>query len=201
MIADIAICNPHDLAGMIKWAMGRYQNPQGNRGFLGWQMYENWRNAERLTSFPVHHISTHLMQNLPSHNRILLTSLFSLLSTSISHSTKNGCTPRKISAVFGAYIFGLPDDASFEHTYTAFNRFSHATEHLILAFIRNQSQSQQGSVAPATLSLRLRELIADYPLSLASNLNKPPVGAELLSVHRIRRQARFYTPDLIATAG
>ena len=113
-----------------------------------------------------------------------------------SHRTKNGCTTRKLSTLFSPYIFGLPDDGTFEHCYTAFNRFSHATEHLLLAYIRDQI-AQESTPVP----VRLRELIQNYPHGLPTNLNKPPVGAQLQQVVRIRRHIRFYSKNLVQTAG
>lgn len=44
---DLLFAMPHDLCGMIKWALGRYVNPQGGRGFLVWETYERWRFGER----------------------------------------------------------------------------------------------------------------------------------------------------------
>jgi hypothetical protein len=118
-------------------------------------------------------------------------------------STKNGCTVRKLSTLFSSYIFGLPDDGTFEQTYTAFNRFSHATEHLILAYMRDQIYQLEagGSGAVAPIPVRMRETVQDYPQCLATNLNKPPHGADLQPVVRIRRFVRWYSKNLIASAG
>jgi hypothetical protein len=44
---DLRFAKPHDMCGMIKWALGRYVNPQGGRGFLAWETYERWRFSER----------------------------------------------------------------------------------------------------------------------------------------------------------
>lgn len=44
---DLRFASPHDLCGLIKWALGRYINNQGGRGFITWEMYERWRFGER----------------------------------------------------------------------------------------------------------------------------------------------------------
>lgn len=116
-------------------------------------------------------------------------------------STKNGCTTRKLACLFSSYIFGLPDDGTLEQTYTAFNRYSHATEHLLLAYIRDQITLDQASGAPNSTPMRLQEVVTNYQQCLPTNLNKPPPGASMQPVFRIRRQVRFYSEDLIATAG
>lgn len=120
----------------------------------------------------------------------------------LSRSTKNGCTLRKLATLFSSYIFGLPDDGTFEHTYTAFNRFSHATEHLLLAYVRNELSSYvSGSGAPPTVPVRLQQLVKDYPKGLPVNLNKPPEGVQLQQVVRVRRLVRFYSRNLVQSAG
>lgn len=118
-----------------------------------------------------------------------------------SYSTKNGCTVRKLATLFSSYIFGLPDDGTFEHTYTAFNRFSHATEHLLLAYIRDQVHQHEASGAVTTLPVRFCNLVKDYIQNLPTNLNKPPQGVDLQVVARIRRHVRWYSKNLIASAG
>lgn len=52
-----------------------------------------------------------------------------------------------------------------------------------------------------SIPVRLRDSIKDYPACLPRNLNKPPQGAELQQVVRIRRHIRWYSKNLIATAG
>jgi hypothetical protein len=57
-------------------------------------------------------------------------------SLKYARSVKNGTTPNKLAAIFSSYIFGLPDNQPFVGTYNAFLRFTHATEHLLLAYVR-----------------------------------------------------------------
>jgi hypothetical protein len=83
---DLRLANPHDLAGMIKWALGRYINPQGGRGFLAWETYERWRFAEREKEFPSRHLTTNLLYQLPTQNAALLISLLSLLCSALAYT-------------------------------------------------------------------------------------------------------------------
>ncbi|KAK9899637.1 hypothetical protein P389DRAFT_207285 [Cystobasidium minutum MCA 4210] len=227
---DLKFATPHDLCGMIKWALGRYVNNQGGRGFITWEMYEKWRFGERekvsadfvvcpangktlalgrlaevqhfsMQDFTPRYITTHMIYLLPTQNAALLTTLFSLMTSALAYTTKNGCTVRKLATLFSSYIFGLPDDGTFEHTYTAFNRFSHATEHLLLAYIRDQVYQHEASGAVTTLPRRICDLVKDYVQNLPTNLNKPPQGADLQVIVRIRRNVRWYSKNLIASAG
>ena len=90
--------NPHDLCGMIKWALGRITTAQGGRGFLTWELYEHWRNAERgedpkrvqvdivknaraEARYPVRYITSDFLYHLPTSTSNLLTTLLNLLSS------------------------------------------------------------------------------------------------------------------------
>ena len=49
---------------MLKWALGRYVNPQGKHGYLSWELYERWRAGEREKGWPPRYISTHLLYHV-----------------------------------------------------------------------------------------------------------------------------------------
>lgn len=85
------------------------------------EVYEQWRAFERQSDYTnLRFISTHLLSRLPSSSANLLTSLLDLLCSAISYTTKNGCTPHRMAALFGPFIFGLCDDQPFEVTYSGF---------------------------------------------------------------------------------
>ena len=44
---DVQHASPHDLAAVIKWALGRLTNNQGSHGFVHYDNYDSWRSAER----------------------------------------------------------------------------------------------------------------------------------------------------------
>jgi len=62
--ADVRLASPHDLGGVLKWALGRYVNPQGKHGYLSWELYERWRAGEREKGWPPRYISTHLLYHV-----------------------------------------------------------------------------------------------------------------------------------------
>lgn len=179
---------------MIKYALGRVINPQGKHGVLGYEIYESWRMAERQSKYNPNFIKTHLLSQLPSATANLLYNLLDLLAATATYTSVNGSSPKKLSSIFSSYIFGLPSDEPFERTYAAFTRFTNATEHLLLAFIRANTD-QLGSVPP-----KLQQFVRDYPgnLSLPTAAIRP--DAQLRDVKRVSRLCRFYTQDLIQSA-
>lgn len=151
--------------------------------------------AEKQHNYPPQFIKTHLLSHLPSAVANLLYSLFDLLSATAAYAGVNGSTPKKLSAIFSAYIFGMPCDEPFERSYAAFTRYTNATAHLLGAFIRCNTD-QLGSVPP-----KLQIYIKDYPNDLASSPTsaiRPDV--QLRDVKRVSRLTRFYHPDLIQSA-
>ena len=83
---DLHFANPHDLCGQIKWALGRYVNSQGGRGFLAWEIYERWRFGEREKDFPPRYITTHMLQLLPKQVAGLFISLLELLRSAVAYT-------------------------------------------------------------------------------------------------------------------
>lgn len=126
---------------------------------------------------------------------------------------------RKLATIFSSYIFGLPDDAPFDTTYASFLRYSHATEHLLLAFVRlfqpflvhgrmtaadsnlNTRQIRNQQAESGRLPTRLLTFINDYPQSLAKDLNRPSPLAKVHEVYRLKKLTRFYSKNLIQSAG
>jgi hypothetical protein len=89
---NLAFANPHDLAGMIKWALARFVSTNGSHGILSFQVFERWRLAEREAGFQPSYIRTHLLNLLPSSTAQLLTTLFSLLTSCLAYTSSNGAT-------------------------------------------------------------------------------------------------------------
>lgn len=188
---------PHNLCAFLKWALGRVKLPSGAHGFLQFEIYTQWRSFEMQTDYSnLSFIRTHLFHRLPSSVASLLTSLLDLMASAISFSAKNGCTPHKLAALLGPLIFGLCDDQPFEETYTTFIKYKNATEHLILAYIRDQK------AAPGVhFPTRLEYFIQSYPNDLPTNLSKPSAHSKTISVARFSRSCRFYSQDLIKSGG
>ena len=102
-----------------------------------------------------------LTSQLPTSTADLLTALLELLSSVAAYTVQNGSTPRKLAALFSSFIFGLPDDLGFEETYALFLRYTHATEHLLLAFIRDQKEAAAGT----SIAKKLEDFISSASLS------------------------------------
>jgi hypothetical protein len=146
--------------------------------------------------YPATHFSQ-FAQNLDSPVRILLNSLFHLLSRFAANATSSGLTPIQLASYFGPLVFGLGNPAMpFSHTYAAYLRASHATEHLLLSFIRwQEAQTQLKGAMP----VRLQDWVRGYPSMIPdiSKLEKPRRGTKLVRLSSVRRNVRLYSPDLV----
>lgn len=132
--------------------------------------------------------------------RSLLASLFDLLARFAANAVSSGLTPITLASLFGPLLFGLGSSASaFTQAYTAYLRASHASEHLLLSFIRwQETQAQFTGALPA----RLRDWIRGYPgmLTPVERMEKPRKTSRLVRLGSIRRNVRLYSPDLVRTA-
>lgn len=67
--------------------------------------------------------------------------------------------------------------------------------------MRDQIHQHQAGGAITALPVRLSDLVKDYVQNLPTNLNKPPQSADLQVVVRVRRHVRWYSKNLVASAG
>ncbi|GAA93967.1 uncharacterized protein L969DRAFT_98315 [Mixia osmundae IAM 14324] len=189
--AEAEFAGPHDLAAMVKYSLARITNQVGGHGCLTYDLYEIFRKAEASTEYRKGCLASVLLQALPAPSAELIRTLLELFASVIAYTTRNGATPRKLAALFSAYLFSLPDTENFEVTYSTWARISCATEHIILAFIRDQR------ARPA----RLNDFVSDYPTSLTL---LPSVWLErgrVIQARRCSRTVRFSSQDLIKSAG
>ena len=136
---------------------------------------------------------TRFLRQLDPDDIALLTTLFSLLSSATSYSLKNGMTPSRLARLFGPLLFGLPEDETFQRTYDAYVRASNATEHLLLAYIREQSTKE-------SLPTRLVEHVKGYPRMLSPDITRLEQHARSTPVTVIETITRGYHPDLLQSA-
>jgi len=140
------------------------------------------------------------LQPLETGVRSLLAVLFDLLSRFAANAVSSGLTPIALASLFGPLLFGLGSSSSaFNNAYTAYLRASHASEHLLLSFIRwQETHSQYTGALPA----RLRDWIRGYPsmLTPVERMEKPRKTARLVRLGSVRRNVRLYSPDLVRTA-
>lgn len=132
--------------------------------------------------------------------RTLFTSLFHLLSRFAANATSSGLTPSQLATLFGPLIFGLGNPSlTFGYAYSAYLRAAHATEHLLLSFIRwQEAQTQLKGAMPA----RLRDWVRGYPSMIAplARLEKARRGTRLIRLSSVRRNVRLYSADLVKNA-
>jgi len=102
-------------------------------------------------------------------------------------------TPSRLARHFGVLLFGLPEDETFEVTYEAFIRAGNATEHLLLAYIRDCSTTE-------AIPTRLADHIRGYPVMLSADFNQPGPSVRGVPVTHVNRTVRLYGLDLIETA-
>jgi hypothetical protein len=142
----------------------------------------------------------HFVEYLDSPVRTLFLSLFHLLTRLTANATSSGLTPVQLATCFGPLIFGLGNPSfPFSHTYACYLRASHATEHLLLAFIRWQESQTQ---LKGSMPVRLKDWIRGYPNMVPDmgRIEKPRRGAKLTRLSSIRRNVRLYSPDLVKNA-
>lgn len=212
--SETKFANPHDLAAVIKWSLARIGrvfpvpvpalemttsrkgDPQQEenvfihqRGFLEWDGYMVWATYEKNANYPVASFSAFL-DGLTSSTAALLVALFSLLSSTTSYSLRNGMTPSRLARMFGVLVFGLPEDETFEKTYDAYVKVSNATEHLLLAYIRDMSTMEP-------LPTRLADHVRGYPSMLSSNPTRPGRGVRGVPFTLVSRAVRLYSVDLV----
>jgi len=162
------------------------------RGFLDLEIYSRWAAAEKKNGHPATAFSSFL-DNLGSSSLALIVALFSLLSSTTSYSHKNGMSPSRLARLFGPLLFGLPEDETFEKTYEAFVKAGNATEHLLLAYIRDSGTIE-------SLPTRLADHVKGYPAMLSSDTTKSSRSVRGVPMTHVNRTVRLYSLDLLQTA-
>ena len=208
---EMRFANVHDLVALLKWVLARIGRVVAERmahgnsgvlvlvhehGFIPWSVYLDWRAEERsLMSTPGHYLR--LLGALDSSAQQLLEELLALFTHAAVHSARNGMTPSRIARLFGAAIFGLPEDASFATTYCAYVRASNATEHILLAYMRYYSSQTAETYQPR----RLLEMVRSYPTGpFSRDLDSLGDHARSVPATYVKRNVRQYTGDLVQRA-
>ncbi|KAH8829276.1 hypothetical protein DL96DRAFT_1597474, partial [Flagelloscypha sp. PMI_526] len=239
---ELRITGMQELGVLLRWTLARpvrISHRAGGevRGLIDWDRYDAWRNREASAHFPPAHFPSLLSPptgGLPQGaalapntyppldkdlQRTILTVL-SLLTRMIANSASSGHTPPSLAALFGPLFFGLgPNIDTFPTSYTAYLRSAHATEHLILSFVRWQDspaapmtpgssiEAGSGSARSLGVPTRLKEWIKNYPQGLEvfgpdrdKAMTKPRRGVRTVRVISVRRNSRMYTADLVKNA-
>lgn len=196
---EARFASPHALASFLRWGLARpvrIVNGMEFRGIVDWEAYLRWRHVEHSGNFRKTEFSSFVGLLHPQLRGLILI-LFSLLSRLLANSTSSGLTPAKLASLFGPLLFGLPT-ASFHSAYSAYLRSTHATEHLLLSYVRLQVSEAPPSAPPPR---RLISWVQGYPATLApiDSFERPRLGARSRRVASIRRNVRLYSEDLVRT--
>ncbi|CAE6409457.1 unnamed protein product [Rhizoctonia solani] len=202
---EARFAGPHEVAMTIRWGLARIVrivNGAETHGIMEFDVYRAWRMNEQAQRYPPDHFTT-ILPGIPPPARPIFTSIFTLLSRLTAYSTKSGLTPPTLAGYFGPLIFGLipASTSTFSATLTSFYRAAHATEHLLLAHIRWEDDTQRRKT-PGTggLPSRLKDWIRGYPKMLPSDLDRVRRGAKTARIASVRRNVRLYSPDLVQSA-
>ncbi|CAE6482956.1 unnamed protein product [Rhizoctonia solani] len=202
---EARFAGPHEVAMTIRWGLARIVrivNGAETHGIMEFDVYRAWRMNEQAQRYPPDHF-TAILPGIPPPARPIFTSIFTLLSRLTAYSTKSGLTPPTLAGYFGPLIFGLipASTSTFSATLTSFYRAAHATEHLLLAHIRWEDDTQRRKT-PGTggLPSRLKDWIRGYPKMLPSDLDRVRRGAKTARIASVRRNVRLYSPDLVQSA-
>ncbi|KAI0034802.1 hypothetical protein K488DRAFT_77022 [Vararia minispora EC-137] len=213
---EVRFAGPHQLGMGLRWGLARVVRVVGGnavRGFIPWENYLEWAEAEVALNYPPTHFGTFLEPFDPLLRGIIF-NVLSLLARLTAHSASSGHTPPTLSPLFGPLLFGLGSPAlAFQHAYVHYLRATNAMEHLLLAFVRwqdapsNDSTNSIGTGSAASLGVpaRLKDWIRGYPSMLPERAKKqdrltPRRGARTVRVISVRRNVRMYTPDLVKSA-
>ncbi|KZW03173.1 hypothetical protein EXIGLDRAFT_759057 [Exidia glandulosa HHB12029] len=192
-LEEARVASPHDLAMTMRWALARIVRIERGaeaRGVFTLESYSRWRSQESALRFPQNHFTAFREAIDSGDVRVLLDALFALLSRLTANSTSSGLTPTTLASLFGPLLFGLgPANSTFQSVYAYYLRSTHATEHLLLAYIR------QGTNIPP----RLADWVRGYPAMLpsTSQLDSPRRGVRTVRVLAVRRNVRMYALDLV----
>ncbi|KAJ7016606.1 hypothetical protein C8F04DRAFT_1019007 [Mycena alexandri] len=191
----------HELGMCLRWGLSRVVRVEGGRevrGLLSWAWYERWRTEEAANAYPPTAYST-LLASLPAQLPPILAPLFALCTRLVAHSNASGHTPPSLAAILSPLLFGLtpPSTSAFAGAYEEYLRGAHASEHLLLAAIREgtASAANQGLGVPT----RLREWVGMYPVGVGEGGKSAGArrGAKTTRVVHVRRNVRSYSADLV----
>ncbi|CAO1625380.1 unnamed protein product [Sympodiomycopsis kandeliae] len=163
---QLAYANVHSVADLLKWAVRRLKVTPANdfnataESPLSW--YDSFLQAEKSSGYDPKAFSTILLPSLPPATRTLLTELFDLLTTISAHYIANAMPASRATKSFGYWLFGRigtdkPAQQDLDTFLQEWKRTSAIMEHLLLAYLRDQSTKLHH------MPTRLNELIREYP--------------------------------------
>lgn len=175
---QLAYANVHSVADLLKWALRRLKvSPSADfnstaESPLRW--YNTFRDAERQGGYDKKAYSAILLPLLPPATRALFGELLDLLTTVSAHYVANAMPASRAAKSLGYWLFGrIGTDRPAQDLDTFlqdWQRSSAIMEHLLLAYLRDQSTKLH------YMPTRLAELIEGYPfIPVDSPLQAPAI--------------------------
>ncbi|WFD36618.1 hypothetical protein MCUN1_003503 [Malassezia cuniculi] len=205
---ELQFADMYSLVALLKWVLARIGRVIAERpvhgdasadlvlhqqhGFVPWPIYLAWREHERAGGYQSESVLA-LYDMLDAQAARLLSELLNLFSQAATFSAANGMTPQRIARLFGSALFGLPEDASFIDTYTAYLRASNATLHMLLAAMRYQTSQARAEIH---IPRRMREHIREYRQAASADLETVD-SSNTVPVTVVERFVRQYAADLV----
>lgn len=189
---QLAYANVHSVGDLLRWALRRLkvspatdfnstaENP------LAW--YDAFRDAEQRAGYDKKAFSNLLLPSLPATTGTLLTELLELLTTVSAHYVANAMPASRAAKSFGYWLVGRIGVDRPAQNLDAFlkewHRSSSVMEHLLLAYLRDQSTRLH------YMPTRLAELIEGYPhIPIDSEFQSPGIRSASTLTHSISTNA------------
>lgn len=159
----LAYANMHDVVALFKWALRRLDlqaNDLGPSGKSSYEWYEHFAKREREAAYPLRAFSEHLLEPMAADAAKVFCIVFDVMSTIAAHHVANAMSAWRLCRILGYWFVGRIDaknPTDISSTFKLYTRASQVTEHLLLAYIRDESA--QYHLMPS----RLTELIQPYP--------------------------------------
>ncbi|KAI0280241.1 hypothetical protein BC826DRAFT_1191647 [Russula brevipes] len=190
---------PAELAMCLRWGLARVLRvSDGNavRGFISWEMYVEWSEAEVVLDYPTTHFEA-LVAPLQQSLQSIIINVLSLLARLTAHSSSSGHTP-PTSLLFSA----LSSSALALPPYLSIILISNISVPPML-----WSTSFSRFAASLGVPTRLKDWIRGYPAMLPEpstdqESREAPTASwrRTVRVVSVRRNVRMYTPDLVKSA-
>ncbi|CAD6890727.1 unnamed protein product [Tilletia laevis] len=190
-----------DVVAFFKWGLRHLKLAPADFGItslgadpLSW--YETFRRDESAANYPLNAYSKFLVPRLQVHTKRLLATVFEVMSSVSAHHLSNFMPACTLVRVLGFWLLGrIGSDhppPNLTGITTSWSRASILTEHLFLAYLRDQVAHSLYE-----LPLRLTELVDGYPNLAQFREGDAVIRDEFLSdAERVSRKTPQLPPTL-----
>ncbi|KAE8231237.1 hypothetical protein CF326_g3754 [Tilletia indica] len=197
----IQYVNILDVVALFKWGLRHLKLSPSDFGVTGtgqdpYSWYETFRRDESTSGYPLNAYSKLLLPRIQPHTARLLATVFEVMSSISAHHLSNFMPACTLVRVLGFWLLGrIGTDhppPNLNGISTSWSRASTITEHLFLAYLRDQVAHSLYE-----LPLRLTELVDGYPNLAQFSEAEAGVREEFLSdAERVLRMTPQLPPTL-----